>query len=64
MSEKIEKTVTISKKEYIKLLIAEEKLTALECYGVDNWQGYDDTMEFLHNSKEYQKLKKELDTEK
>lgn len=39
--------VTISRKEYDRLLEAEAKLIALEAAGVDNWSGYDDAMEQL-----------------
>lgn len=39
--------VTISRKEYDRLLQAEAKLLALETAGVDNWSGYDDAMEQL-----------------
>jgi putative phage-type endonuclease len=40
--------VTITRKEYDRLLEAEAKLLALEAAGVDNWSGYDDAMEQLH----------------
>ena len=56
-------TVTIPKEEYIKLLILKIKLRTLESWGVDNWDGYDEAMSLLHNSKEYQKLEEELDKE-
>lgn len=39
--------VTISRKEYDRLLEAEAKLLALEAAGVDNWSGYGDAMEQL-----------------
>lgn len=40
--------VTISRKEYDRLLAAEAKLDALEAHGVDNWTGYSDAMEELY----------------
>jgi len=40
-------TVTITRKEYETLLVARDKLDALEAAGVDNWSGYDDAMEHL-----------------
>jgi len=40
--------VTISRKEYERLLAAQAKLDALEAAGVDNWSGYDDAMEILN----------------
>ncbi|SNY95524.1 hypothetical protein [Halomonas sp. hl-4] len=39
--------VTISRKEYDRLLEAKAKLIALEAAGVDNWSGYDDAMQQL-----------------
>ena len=39
--------VTITRKEYDRLLEAEAKLIALEAAGVDNWSGYDDAMQQL-----------------
>ena len=46
-----EQTVTITVKEYESLLKNEEWLAALECAGVDNWEGYD---EALHIMKEWE----------
>ena len=40
-------TVIISKKEYENLLERAEMLDALECAGVDNWEGYSYAMEML-----------------
>ncbi len=37
----MEETVTISKKEYEKLLKDSRFLQALEAAGVDNWEGYE-----------------------
>lgn len=36
-----EKTVTISKKEYDRLIKVDKWMDALEAAGVDNWQGID-----------------------
>jgi len=35
-----DKMITITQNEYGKLLNAYYKLNALECAGVDNWEGY------------------------
>jgi lactate dehydrogenase-like 2-hydroxyacid dehydrogenase len=43
----MEEMITITKKEYDKLLHDQMKLIALEGAGVDNWDGYDDAMEIL-----------------
>lgn len=45
MTNPIEETITISKKEYERLLKDSARLQALENGGVDNWQGYDYAME-------------------
>lgn len=37
-------SVTISKEEYIDLLIASERLSRLECGGVDNWEWYGESL--------------------
>lgn len=39
--------ITIRASEYYQLIADNEKLTALESAGVDNWEGYDDAMEIL-----------------
>lgn len=36
--------ITISQNRYRELLISELKLQMLEAGGVDNWQGYDDSL--------------------
>lgn len=43
----MEETVTITKGEYALLRGAKTKLDALECAGVDNWEGYDYAMEIM-----------------
>ena len=43
----MEGNVEISAKRYFELLIAEDELKALRGGGVDNWDGYDDTLEYL-----------------
>ncbi len=45
----IEETVTISRAEYDRLIKAEAKLQALEAFGVDNWDGYDEAMSFINS---------------
>lgn len=37
--------VQITQEEYLDLLKAKEKISCLESYGVDNWEGYGDAME-------------------
>lgn len=37
--------VQIAQEEYLDLLRAKEKISCLESYGVDNWEGYGDAME-------------------
>ena len=44
---KMEETVTISKKEYFNLLQRDLELAALNDAGVDNWEGYDISKEYL-----------------
>lgn len=41
---KAEETVTISKREYARLLDSERMLLCLEDAGVDNWGGYSEAM--------------------
>ena len=41
----MEKMITITKAEYDKLLDSQKILEALEGVGVDNWGGYNDTIE-------------------
>jgi hypothetical protein len=41
-------TVTITRKEYDRLLRADDKLGALEAAGVDNWSGYADAMREIY----------------
>jgi len=36
--------VTISKEDYVDLLVASEKLSRLECGGVDNWEWYGESL--------------------
>lgn len=43
-----ENTVTISKDVYEFLTERNEKLSALEDYGVDNWSGYSDAMQAMN----------------
>ena len=42
-----EEKIEISKAEYEKLINDQNKLNALESWGVDNWCGYDEAMEEL-----------------
>jgi len=41
-------TVTISQEEYDELLERSMWLDALECAGVDNWEGHDIALELFH----------------
>jgi len=47
-----EKMVTITQKEYDRLVESDNKLEALECFGVDNWGGYSDAMQSLDDEDE------------
>jgi PHD/YefM family antitoxin component YafN of YafNO toxin-antitoxin module len=40
-------TVTLTKEEYEYLVKAEERLSALEEMGVDNWEGYSEAMKLM-----------------
>ena len=53
-------TITISKEEYDQLVKDSDFLNALQSVGVDNWEGYSDAFDFLENSDEDQKQKKEV----
>lgn len=44
-----EETVTISKKQYDKLQADSAMLSALDCAGVDNWQGYELALDILED---------------
>mgnify|MGYP007070000574 CR=1 FL=1 len=44
--------VTITKQRYDELLRAEAELLALENYGVDNWSGYGEAMQSLHEEED------------
>jgi len=43
----MEESITITKKEYDQLLADSALLTALENFGVDNWDGYGDAKKSL-----------------
>ena len=43
----MEEMITITKKEYERLLERDEWLCALEGAGVDNWDGYGDAYDLL-----------------
>jgi len=42
-------TITISKKEYDKLVKDSEFLETLKCFGVDNWNGYSEAVEAVES---------------
>ena len=44
--------VTISKAEYDRLCRSEDKLSALEAYGVDNWEGYAEALGSIYGDEE------------
>lgn len=48
----LEKMVTITEKEYNRLLSDSRFLQALQEAGVDNWDGYSDAQEFLDDMDE------------
>jgi len=45
--DKVQGTITLSEERYRELTEAEEKLNALEEFGVDNWDGYSQAMASL-----------------
>lgn len=45
-------TVTISKQAYGELIDRDAKLSALESFGVDNWEWYDDAMLAYYEGKD------------
>lgn len=45
-------TWTLEHSEYQELLRASRELEALEAAGLDNWEGYDDTIEALRREEE------------
>lgn len=49
---KKEEMITITKSEYESLLDDANKLSCLECMGVDNWCGYGDAMQMYREEKE------------
>ena len=44
--------VSITLERYVELLDKELQLDALECVGVDNWEGFDDAMKMYNEWKE------------
>lgn len=46
-------TITISLEKYYKLLEAQKKLSALECAGVDNWEGYSYAMREFYKDDDF-----------
>ncbi|WVS22284.1 hypothetical protein [Enterococcus phage vB_EFaS_ZC1] len=48
----MQETVTISKREYERLLKVEAFLNALEAAGVDNWSGYGDAWAMYEEEEE------------
>lgn len=44
--------IQLTQAEYDKLLDAQNKLSALQAAGVDNWDGYDYAMEMLNDEEE------------
>jgi hypothetical protein len=49
----MEKTITITKSEYLELKKDAAKLACLEEAGVDNWEGYDFAMENMPEDDEF-----------
>lgn len=42
-------TIVLSAKEYNRLLEDSKLLAALEAAGVDNWDGYEDALEYMED---------------
>lgn len=38
-------TITIPVRQFVDLYVANTRLNALESFGVDNWQGYDEALD-------------------
>lgn len=55
-------TVTITKEDYLRLKLCEEKLGFLEGAGVDNWEGYSDALN-PEGEESYSDVKKRLTKE-
>ena len=53
--------ITISKKEYIELRMAQLELQCLQNAGVDNWDGCDYAFEDVDMDEEETKLEKEME---
>lgn len=49
----MENTITITKDEYYKLKLAEAELSLLIAGGVDNWEGYCDSLNNEYGDMEY-----------
>ena len=47
-----EKTITILESSYHELVRMADKLRALEMGGVDNWEGYSESLEEYYNDEE------------
>lgn len=56
-------TIEISKQQYRELLKAEYKLTLLDCFGVDNWDGYYEALSGADMNTSYSEYCKILDEE-
>ena len=48
----MEETITITKKEYDKLVDDSNFLSALKGAGVDNWEGYDEAVRSLRDEEQ------------
>lgn len=49
---KTSETIVVSKSRFEDLLKSESKLSYLEAYGVDNWEGYDIAMSEYYENEE------------
>ena len=45
-------TITISLKEYKRLIESQKMLSALRCGGVDSWEGYEEAVNFVEEESE------------
>lgn len=58
----LDKTITITLKEFIRLMQQDVTLDLLEAGGVDNWCGYGDSLN-MYGEKDYRDIMNEVESE-
>jgi len=56
----MEDTITISKKEYIRLLVVDEKMNRLDRGGIDNWEWYGEAM-YPNDEPDFEEFRENLE---